>query len=131
MKKIFFSGAQAQNLESVIYALKNELKTNMDRTNLLEKKLFDLRNSTTFAVQKVGLVRFNPFDDGGGNFSFSLALLDAHNCGVVMTSIHGRQQNRIYTKKIEKGKSDIQLSEEEEQAINLADARYQQLVGQV
>ncbi len=125
LKKIFFSGAQAQNLESVIYALKNEIKTDRDQIKNLEENLINLRNNSTFAIQKVGLVRFNPFDDGGGNFSFSLALMDAHNCGVVITSMHGRQQNRIYTKKLESGKSDTQLSEEEIQAIDLANTKFQ------
>jgi Protein of unknown function (DUF4446) len=68
-------------------------------------------------------VRFNPFADGGGNFSFSLALLNDYNTGVIITSMHGRQQNRIYAKKIEKGKCDIQLTEEEQQSILIANTK--------
>lgn len=76
-----------------------------------------LQEHSTFAIQKLGVVRFNPFNDGGGNFSFSLALLDAHNTGVIITSMYGRQQNRMYTKKITNGTSESPLTEEEEQAI--------------
>jgi hypothetical protein len=68
-------------------------------------------------------VRFNPFNDGGGNFSFSLALLDSHNTGIIITSMYGREQNRIYTKKIEDGKSDSPLNEEEKQAVEKANSK--------
>ena len=74
-------------------------------------------------MQKVGVVRFNPFDDGGGNFSFSLALLDGHDNGVIITSMYGRQQNRIYTKKISQGASETALTEEEQQAMQEATAK--------
>ena len=57
------------------------------------------------------------------NFSFSLVLLDAHNTGVVITSMYGREQNRIYTKKITNGKSDTALTDEEQQAIEIANSK--------
>ena len=117
LRKSFFAGSQAINLESVIMALDMGLKSSQERQAVLEQALKQLEDDSTFATQKVGLVRFNPFEDGGGNFSFCLALLDAHNNGVVLTSMHGRQQNRIYTKRILNGQSDAQLTEEENQAI--------------
>jgi hypothetical protein len=52
-------------------------------------------------------------------------LLDEHNTGAVITSMHGREQNRIYTKKIDNGKCDVQLTEEEQQAFNNANTQYQ------
>jgi hypothetical protein len=117
LRRIFFSGKNGRDLETAIEALVHELSS--ARAELLETQnsLARLYEAFGFAVQKVGLVRFNPFSNGGGNFSFTLALLDGHNNGVVVTSMHGREQNRIYTKKIQNGKTDNALTEEETQAI--------------
>jgi hypothetical protein len=77
------------------------------------------------AVRHVGLVRYDAFEDVGGRLSFSCALLDDHGNGVVMTSINGRQDTRVYAKPIAKGQSQYNLSIEEEEAIRqaLADPR--------
>ena len=112
-------------MESVIYSLKQELQNSREQEAALEQGLTELKTKVTFAVQKVGLVRFNPFNDGGGNFSFSLALLDERNTGIIFTSMYGREQNRIYTKKIDQGKCEIKLTEEEEQAVEKANSKQQ------
>lgn len=65
------------------------------------------------AVQHVGLVRYNPFGDTGGNQSFALALLDANADGIVLSSLHSRTATRVYVKAILNGRSDATLSEEE------------------
>ncbi|MGH2634896.1 MAG: DUF4446 family protein [Actinomycetota bacterium] len=72
------------------------------------------------AVRHVGLVRYDAFEDVGGRLSFSCALLDAHGNGVVMTSINGRQDTRVYAKPIAEGRSQYNLSIEEEEAIRQA-----------
>jgi type II secretory pathway component PulM len=72
------------------------------------------------AVQRVGLVRYDAFDDMGGRLSFSLALLDASGDGVVVTSINGRQDTRVYAKPVRRGVSDHNLSDEEADAIRQA-----------
>ena len=123
LRKSFFAGSQAINLESVILALDMGLKSAQEQQIILEQALKQLKDDSTFATQKVGLVRFNPFEDGGGNFSFCLALLDAHNSGVVITSMHGRQQNRIYSKSILNGRSEVQLTDEETEAIEQANIK--------
>jgi hypothetical protein len=125
LKKTFFAGDNALSLESVIYALKQELEDSRQAQASLENSLAQLKNDFTFSVQRVGLVRFNPFNDGGGNFSFCLAMLDQNNTGVVITSMYGREQNRIYTKKVDQGKSDTKLTEEEEQAVARANDKFQ------
>jgi len=125
LKKTFFAGGKALSLESVIYSLKQELQNSREQEAALEQGLAELKTKVAFAIQKVGLVRFNPFNDGGGNFSFSLALLDEHNTGVIITSMYGREQNRIYTKKIDRGKCDVKLTEEEEQAVEKANKKLQ------
>ena len=120
LRKIFFAGSQAIDLESVIHSLRNNLESGNKRQEDIEQDLAQLRKDFGFAVQKLGLVRFNPFEDGGGNFSFSLALLDAHDSGLIITSMHGRQQNRVYTKRLKAGKSETQLTEEELQPVQIA-----------
>ncbi len=125
LRKSFFAGNNALDLESVIRAVQTATQSNQEHQLILEEALQNLRNDFSFSIQKLGVVRFNPFDDGGGNFSFTIALLDGHNTGVVLTSMHGRQQNRIYTKKIINGKSESQLTEEETQAVIDADDKYQ------
>ena len=71
-------------------------------------------------VQKVGLVRYDAFDDMGGHLSFSAALLDGQGNGLVITSINGRQDTRCYAKPVEGWTSSHNLSEEEELAIQRA-----------
>ena len=72
------------------------------------------------AFQRVGLVRFNPFEDTGGNQSFALALLDANLDGFVMSSLHARSGTRVYAKALAGGRSATQLSSEESEALRQA-----------
>lgn len=72
------------------------------------------------ALQRIGLVRYDAFEDMGGHLSFSAALLDANGNGMVVTSINGRQDTRCYAKPVEGWASSHNLSEEEEAAIRQA-----------
>jgi hypothetical protein len=74
----------------------------------------------TGALQRVGLVRYDAFEDMGGHLSFSAAFLDADGNGLVITSINGRQDTRCYAKPVEGWSSRHNLSGEEEQAIQQA-----------
>ncbi len=88
---------------------------------VLQKELTAVGADGLFHVQRVGLVRFNPFADTGGAQSFTLALLDGYNTGIVMTSLYGRTGNRWYVKEVRGGKGvAIALSKEEESAIKKA-----------
>ena len=78
-----------------------------------------------FAIQKFGMVRYNAFEEMGGNLSFSLALLDDHGDGVVLTSISGRTEARIYAKPVKSLTSTHNLSDEEREAIASAVAGYE------
>ena len=80
------------------------------------------------AVRKVGLVRYDAFEDVGGRLSFSCALLDDRGNGVVVTSINGRQDTRVYAKPIMGGRSSYNLSTEEDEAIRQALARPREAV---
>jgi hypothetical protein len=71
-------------------------------------------------VRRVALLRYDAFEDVGGRLSFSCALLDEHGTGVVLTSINGRQETRVYAKPITAGASTYNLSLEEDEAIRQA-----------
>ena len=71
-------------------------------------------------IQKVGMVRYNAFKDTGSDLSFTLALLDEDNNGVVLNGIYSREMSNIYAKPVKNGKSPNTLSEEEIEAINRA-----------
>jgi hypothetical protein len=66
------------------------------------------------------VVRFNPFEDTGGNQSFAVALVDAHGDGFVLSSLHGRGGTRVYAKAVANGSSEAALSAEESQALRSA-----------
>lgn len=72
-------------------------------------------------IQRVYLSRYNPYDETGGDQSFSVALLDNEGTGIVVTSLHARSGTRVFAKPVIKGKSSkYQLSEEEELVIKKA-----------
>jgi hypothetical protein len=98
-----------------VYALGREVERLGTRTDRLE-------SGSLRAFQRVGLVRFNPFEDTGGNQSFALALLDAEGNGWVLSSLHARTGTRVYAKAIRGGRSDGALSDEETAAVKQATA---------
>ncbi len=86
----------------------------------LSQDLKELKAESRSHFKKIGLVRYNPFSGVGGDQSFSIALFDDHNNGVVLTSLFSREGNRVYAKIVEKGVSPHVLSDEEKQAIKKA-----------
>lgn len=72
------------------------------------------------AVTRVGLLRYDAYNEMSGRQSTSIALLDDRQCGVVLSSIHHRDQARLYAKQVVSGQGELQLSPEEEEAIRLA-----------
>ena len=72
------------------------------------------------SLQHIGLVRFNPFEDTGSDQSFAIALLDDQRDGVVLSSLHGRANTRLFAKPVADGTSLHNLSDEETQAIRIA-----------
>ena len=100
-----------------------EEKGNKDRLEELTKQLRQLEDLSEYHIQRVGLVRFNPFKDLGGDHSFSIALLDAKDTGLVITGLHTRERTRVYVKAVKKGKAEHEFSEEEKKALNKAKKR--------
>ena len=98
-----------------VYALSRQLDDVAARTAILEA-------AQRRSFQRVGLVRYNPFEETGGNQSFALALLDAAGDGWVLSSLHARSGTRVYAKAITASRSDAGLSAEETAAIAQATA---------
>lgn len=120
--KILFQGKQAKDLELIIL----EHQENLLSLNKQSKRLFelttDLTTLTNIGLNKVGMVRFNPFKNLGGNQSFSVAFLNSHLNGLVISSLYSNEGSRFYAKTITEGESQKQypLTEEEKQAISIA-----------
>ena len=115
-------GSEGRSLEAIleahiekVFAVARELDDVAARTAILEA-------AQPRAFQRVGLVRYNPFEETGGNQSFALALLDAVGDGWVLSSLHARSGTRMYAKAIKAGKADAGLSAEETAAIQQATA---------
>jgi transcriptional antiterminator Rof (Rho-off) len=102
------------------HAKNKEIQVEFDGMAAEHKKLSSI---TALSLQKISMVRFNPFGDVGGDQSFSLAMLDGHDSGLILTSIHGRGGTRVYAKPVDLGKSKYSLSAEEKKALSQATKR--------
>ena len=113
-------GADGRSLEAVldahlekVFAVSRELDELAARAAVLEA-------AQRRSFQRLGLVRYNPFEETGGNQSFALALLDAAGNGWVLSSLHARSGTRVYAKAITAGRADAGLSDEETAALKQA-----------
>lgn len=114
-------GVSGATLTSTLHDLLGEVVSLQKRTDFTERAIKALQTEGMSHVQRIGVVRFNPFLDTGGAQSFTIAILDGHRSGIVMTSLYARTGNRWYVKTIGEGKGkDIELSKEEIAAIRQA-----------
>ena len=98
----------------------NKVRGLEEKVEKILEEIEKMKKEQRFSVQKVGIIRFNPFSEVGGDQSFSVALLNEGDDGMVITSLYSRQENRVYGKPIKNGQSEYTLSEEEKQAIEKA-----------
>ena len=110
-------GMEVTDLKKVFEKILNRAETNTKDIKDLNNKFNLLEEDGKFHIQKIGLVRFNPFTELGGDHSFSLAILDATGSGIIITGLHTRDRTRVYLKDIKKGKSEFELSKEEQKAL--------------
>ena len=118
--KMFFAGKKASDLEGVLFEEIKRLKKSETEIKKLIKSSKVLEKMTSQSIQKVEVVRFNPFKETGGDQSFVIALLDWHNNGLVISSLHSREGTRIYSKPIQAGQSKYPLTKEELEALKKA-----------
>ncbi len=116
MFKFLKKKKEPRNLKEILSQF-NDIKGSFSR---ISKKLKDLENKNKFSIQGIGVVRFNPFKESGGDQSFSIALLDGNKDGVVISSLYGREGNRVFAKPIKNGMSEYLLTEEEKGSIEQA-----------
>lgn len=103
--------------------LASQIKRLDDQSKNIEKILTEidkLNKISATCFQRVGVIRFNPFKEVGGDQSFSIALLDAKNNGFIITALYTREGNRIFAKPIENSQSKYSLSGEEKEALKKA-----------
>ena len=112
------SGQDLGDALSLILRRISSIESDHDK---LTKELDIFRKELEKAISKYHLIRFNPFDDKGGDQSFALSLLNKNGDGFVLTSLHGRSGTRVYSKSVKNGKKDLyELSKEELEVINLS-----------
>jgi hypothetical protein len=115
-------GAEGRSLEAILEAHLRRVHEVDDELRTVERRTTALEAQARKAVQRVGLVRFNPFEDTGSNQSFALALLDEDGDGVVVSSLHSRNATRLYVKPVVAGRTETALSAEEAEALRAAQA---------
>ena len=116
----FMTGKDAKSLEKDIVGLYEDnkfLKINVDKN---KKDIRTLYKNMEHAFQKMGLIKYDAFQQMGGKLSFSLALLDENNNGFILNSVHSTEGCYTYTKEIKSGECAISLGEEEQQALDMA-----------
>lgn len=120
--KRLMRGVDNKNLEALLEQYLTSIRSALAKVDEANGRLAQLEAQVKGCLQGVGVVRYNPFEQMGSDLSFSVALLDAHSSGVVITCLFGRQSSSTYSKSITNGKSSHPLSEEEIEAIKIAKA---------
>src|SRR3989344_3269687 len=110
-------GVSKGNLIRILEEVISKEAKNSKSISEVAKEINRIDNEMKPHVQKVGLVRFNPFKELGGDHSFALSLLNKDDTGVILTGLHTRARTRVYIKEIIKGNSKHKLSLEEEEAM--------------
>ena len=113
-------GGDGASLEAMLGSRLDKVDDVSRELDELAARMAILEGAQRKAFQRVGLVRYNPFEETGGNQSFALALLDAAGDGWVLSSLHARSGTRVYAKAIKAGRGDAALSDEETAAIQQA-----------
>lgn len=116
MKKI----GNGKNIEEDLVEYINRVERIENQNQDIVKYCEELNQEIANCIQKIGIVRYNAFQDTGSDLSFALALLDENDNGIVLNGIYSREISNIYAKPIEQGKSKYTISEEEEEAIRKA-----------
>lgn len=114
------TGGESTSLDQILDQQSQRLDGLSGRVDALNKLHRELEAITQRAVQKVGVIRYNPFADAGGDQSFAIALLDAEGNGLVVSSLHSRTETRVFAKPVRAGRSTYPLSDEEQQAVKKA-----------
>jgi hypothetical protein len=113
-------GVEGKNLEEVLYQHVDEVHEALDIVRVLQAERRRMDRTLGHAFQWMGMVRYNPFRNTGGDQSFVWAIVDGHGDGVVLSSLHSRDSTRLYAKPLHDWASSYALTEEEREAIDRA-----------
>ena len=113
-------GSDAQSLESVLGSHLERVRQVVNDVNSVSARTAMVERDLQSSLARIGLVRFNPFEETGGNQSFALAMTDIGGDGFVVSSLHSRTGTRLYAKAVTAGRSDAALSAEEGEALRQA-----------
>lgn len=114
-------GVSQKTLRTVLEEVLKHIELHKKDIDYLKEYSLQLEKEGLLHIQKVGLVRFNPFKDTGGDQSFILSLVDGNNTGVIISGLYSRSGTRWYAKKVTEGKGvEHELSEEEKRALKEA-----------
>jgi hypothetical protein len=113
-------GGAGGNLEEVLDRHLDRVEQTSEKVEELDELCHRIEGTLERAIQHVGIVRFNPFSDTGGDQSFSIALLDGAGDGLVLSSLFSRSETRVFAKPVQGGHSKYNLTAEEQEAIQLA-----------
>ena len=117
------TGVDSANLEEVLNQHIAEVRAAVEAVSTLETRTQRMDRTLKHSMQWMGVVRFNPFRNTGGDQSFAWAIVDGYGNGIVLSSLHSRENTRIYAKPLHRWESPYSLTEEEKKAIARA---YQQ-----
>lgn len=114
-------GVSEKSLKAVLDNLLKEAELNKKDIEYLKEYSARIEKDGLLHIQKVGLIRFNPFKDTGGDQSFILSLIDGNDTGVIISGLYSRSGTRWYAKRVTNGKgTEHELSEEEKRALKVA-----------
>lgn len=121
----FMAGADGNSLESVIVKRFSEVDTLKENIVEINGRLQIIDNTLLHTYQKMALIKYDAFQEMGGNLSFVLALLTADNDGWIINAMHSSREGcYIYSKDVIKGECAVVLSEEEKQALEEAKSKH-------
>lgn len=118
--RAFMSGKNAKNLEDTLIKRLNQVDVLIESNDENKKNIRELFSNMQITYQKMGLIKYDAFNEMGGKLSFSLAMLDKRNNGFIINAMHTREGCYTYIKEIVDGNSIIVLSEEEQKALDRA-----------
>lgn len=116
----FMNGLSGASIEDVLNDCIDKVNGIADKNKDIEYQLNTIRRNMYYCIQKVGVIRYNAFDNVGSDLSFSIALLDNNDDGLVLSSLYSRDSSSTYAKPVTGGKSKYALSAEEIKAIDTA-----------
>ncbi len=118
--KRFFIGKKAKDLEDTILNLEGDIEKLKKAKEKGEIEIKEINAKLKKSIRGLETIRFNPFPDQGSNQSFAIGMLNEEGDGVVLSSLYSRERMSVFAKPIKSGKSEYELTEEEEKAVRKA-----------